>query len=191
MDALLKLDQDLFLLIHLGAQHPWLDAIAPLLRNKIFWTPLYAFLLFYLWYNARRWFLPVVIAAATLVAACDMISSRVVKPSFGRLRPCNELVLKDQVRPLVRCGSGFSFTSSHATNHFGVATFLVFGLGFLQGRWRRLWYLWAAAIALSQVYVGVHYPGDILVGAMLGTLLGALWSWGFIRYKDRQTALTA
>jgi membrane-associated phospholipid phosphatase len=191
METLLQWDRQLFLLIHLGAQNAVLDFIAPLLRNKIFWTPLYAFILFYLWYNVRQWFWPIVFSIVSLAAATDLLSSRVIKPSVGRVRPCNELVLRDQIRQIVPCGAGKSFTSSHAANHFGLAAFLVMGLGFLQGRRRWVWYLWAASIALSQVYVGVHYPGDILGGAALGLLLGWMWSKGFTGYRNKYTTQDA
>ncbi|MCO6485027.1 MAG: phosphatase PAP2 family protein [Saprospiraceae bacterium] len=183
MEDILALDTRLFLLIHLGGQNQVADILAPLFREKVFWSPLYVFVLVYLWLNERRWFWPFIIGVVTLITATDTLSSKIVKPAVGRLRPCKEVVLKEQVRPLVPCGSGFSFTSSHATNHFGLAAFMFFGMGFLQGRWKWLWWAWAGAISLSQVYVGVHYPGDILAGAGLGCLIGWIWSRGWTRYR--------
>ncbi|RZL15228.1 MAG: phosphatase PAP2 family protein, partial [Pedobacter sp.] len=72
----------------------------------------------------------------------------------------------------VPCGSGYSFPSAHATNHFGIAVFLI--LVFYK-KWKPilpLGLLWAFSIAFAQVYVGVHYPVDIICGSLLGTLLG-------------------
>lgn len=182
MEWLLEWDRICFLGIHLGAQHVVLDWIAPLLRNKIFWVPLYAFIVFYLWFNVRPWFWAILLAVAAVVGVSDTISSKVIKPAVGRLRPCNDPALQDQVRPLVSCGSGKSFTSSHATNHFALAMFFATGLGYLQGRWRWLWFVWAGLIALSQVYVGVHYPLDILGGALLGLGIGYLVTLLFRRF---------
>lgn len=107
------------------------------------------------------------------VVLADQISSSVIKPFFNRLRPCNDPDLIETVRLLVNCGGGKSFTSSHATNHFAVATFL----GCISSAYNRviagLLLLWAAAISYGQVYVGVHFPIDIIFGAVLGIFLGA------------------
>ena len=113
-----------------------------------------------------------VLALALTVGIADTISSKVIKKSVQRLRPCNDTQINQQVKLLVRCGGGYSFTSSHATNHFAVALFLIGTLGriFRRMKWPLLF--WAATIALGQVYVGVHYPFDILVGGTIGSLIG-------------------
>lgn len=72
----------------------------------------------------------------------------------------------------VNCGSGFSFPSAHAANHFCLAAFLLSIFGYFLGRWKYMWWLWAILISLAQVYVGVHYPLDILGGAILGIIVG-------------------
>ena len=172
MDQLLELDKALFLAVHLGAQHPLLDAVCPLLREKLFWAPLYLFVASYMWFNVRKGFWHFLLGCALLVTAADTLSSKIIKPAVHRLRPCNDQELAGSIRPLVPCGSGFSFTSSHATNHFAIAWFFMGCLGWAMGRWRFLWLIWASSVALSQVYVGVHYPGDILAGALIGSLLG-------------------
>jgi len=98
----------------------------------------------------------------------DFTSSKIVKPLIERVRPCNDTTLPFEVRELVKCGGGYSFTSSHATNHF-----VSLVLGFLRKKWIT-WALltWAASIAYGQVYVGVHYPLDVITGAVLGSLIG-------------------
>jgi undecaprenyl-diphosphatase len=70
------------------------------------------------------------------------------------------------------CSGGFSFTSSHAANHFGIAVFLVVTLQPLLKNYRYLFLIWAAIIAYAQVYVGVHFPLDIFVGAIIGIIVG-------------------
>jgi undecaprenyl-diphosphatase len=72
----------------------------------------------------------------------------------------------------VSCGSGYSFTSSHATNHFCIAAFLVSVFGTYMRKWKYVWWAWASLISIAQVYVGVHYPLDIIGGGLLGTIIG-------------------
>ena len=88
------------------------------------------------------------------------------------MRPCNDIIFQDTVELRVDCGGGYSFTSSHATNHFALAMFIIFTLG-KKNRWIR-WglILWAGSIAYAQVYVGVHYPLDVFIGSLLGILIG-------------------
>ncbi len=91
-----------------------------------------------------------------------------------RLRPCKVLEPSKDMHLLVPCGNGFSFPSSHATNHFAIATFLLLILGKIF-RWIKIpLILWAGSISFAQVYVGVHYPLDVATGALLGVLVG----WG-------------
>ncbi len=174
MESLLSLDQQLFFAIHLGWANDVLDVVAPLLRNKLFWIPLYVFVLSYIWYNQRAYFTGFLLAIALLVTVSDTMSSKVFKPTFERLRPCNTPGIREEIRPLVGCGSGFSFTSSHATNHFALAIFMMGTFNRRQRRLKWLWLIWASAISLSQVYVGVHFPLDILCGALLGAGIGWL-----------------
>jgi len=117
-----------------------------------------------------------VLFAVATVGMADVVSSKLVKPAVQRVRPCNDVGLKFEVRELVHCGGGYSFTSSHATNHFAIATFLYLVLGGLRKKWIR-WALlaWAASIAYGQVYVGVHYPLDVITGAVLGSLIGTVF----------------
>lgn len=179
IEFILSLDLKLFLAIHLGGQNELFDFLAPLFRNKVFWAPLYLFILSMIWFNARPYFWYMVIGGVSLVAATDSVSSKVIKPAVERVRPCNDPSVQHYIRPLVECGSGYSFTSSHATNHFGLACFFVGVLGIIQRRFLWFWWIWALIISLSQVYVGVHYPLDILGGALMGLLLGFIWVKGY------------
>ena len=104
----------------------------------------------------------------------DITSSHIIKKNVERLRPCNDPDVKSEMILRTRCGRGYSFTSSHATNHFAIASIIVLLLG---GIWTWIkWplFLWAGTISLGQVYVGVHYPIDILCGAILGYFCGRL-----------------
>ena len=183
MDQLLQLDYRLFEWINHGWQHPWLDIIMPYWREKTTWIPAYLLMVGILVWKYRLKTLYFVIALGITVGVADQVSSELIKKNVERLRPCRESKLEPAARTLIHCGGGYSFTSSHATNHFAVAVFLFFSWGLRWKKWRWLLLLWAASIALGQVYVGVHYPLDITVGAIIGSLLGYTGSLCYKRWR--------
>lgn len=103
-----------------------------------------------------------------------------------RLRPCNNPYLQDIVHLVVHCGSGYSFPSSHATNHFALGIFSAYTI---KKKW--VWVAgiaWAVLVAYSQIYVGVHFPGDVLVGGILGIIIGILVGKLYLKvYKGLET----
>jgi undecaprenyl-diphosphatase len=174
MSELLQWDQALFSLINQDGQAVWLDWLLPLWRNKLTWIPLYLAFIGFSVYKFRLKALVWILLLGLTVAAGDMLSHRVIKQQVQRPRPCQTEVLKEEVRLLVPCGGGYSFTSNHATNHFALAAFFAGTLGLFFRRWRWLLFFWAFGVAYAQVYVGVHYPLDVLGGALLGTIIGGL-----------------
>ncbi len=177
MNQLLQFDQDLFFMINRGWANGVFDLVLPWLRNMYFWAPLYVFMAGWLVVNfgKKGW---ITIGWILLTFAfTDLISSSLVKPFFERVRPCNDALLIDYVRLLVHCGGGFSFTSSHATNHFGFAV-ITASIMRPYFRWMLpVMLLWAAVISIAQVYVGVHYPLDISVGALLGSAIALIMAY--------------
>lgn len=173
METLLQWDTTLFHWINQGWSHPVLDVLMPFARNKIAWVPLYAFCVMWIIFNfpVRNTAYIFVFVAASITAA-DTISSKLIKYQVMRPRPCHEQLMDPPIVQRVRCGGGYSFTSSHAANHFCLAAFLVTLFGPVMKRWKHLWWLWAAWISLAQVYVGLHYPLDILCGGLLGAMIG-------------------
>ena len=102
-----------------------------------------------------------------------MTGTYVFKHGFERLRPCNDPEFTDHVRLVIKhCGGGYSFLSNHAANHFGMAVFFFITLRHVFRKWAWLVFVWAGLIAFAQVYVGVHYPLDVLCGALLGMVFG-------------------
>mgnify|MGYP000011032515 FL=1 len=182
LETILELDQTIFFWINNDWHNPFLDWLMPYWRNKYTWIPFYIFLLiFALWkYRIRGLFF--ILALGATVAISDPLSSELVKKNVQRVRPCNDTTINESVLLLVRCGGGYSFTSSHATNHFAVAVFLLLTLGraFRKIKWPLLF--WAASIAIGQVYVGVHYPLDIIAGGLMGSAVGWLVARLFNRY---------
>ena len=109
-----------------------------------------------------------------MITVSDQLSSNLLKGFFARPRPCHTpegLAVVEGVRLLVGCGGGYSFPSSHAVNHFAAATWL----SHYYPRAARYLFAYASIIGLSRVFVGVHFPSDIVVGAFLGAAIG----WGF------------
>lgn len=169
---LLEADAAVFRWINSGASNAIFDAILPYCREKWFWAPFYLFLLAFLGLNFKQKSLAIIVGILLAAGLADYTSSTLIKKNLRRLRPCNEVALAASIHVRVSCGSGYSFTSSHAANHFAVAVFLIGVLG-PAARWIRPALLsWASLIAFSQVYVGVHYPGDVLCGALLGAAIG-------------------
>ena len=181
MEQVIAADQFLFELINGQAHNAVLDWVMPIWREKSTWIPLYIALAAFVGYKYRLQGLYLILALALAVGLADTVSSKIIKPSVHRLRPCNDPALKDEVQLLVDCGSGYSFTSSHASNHFAVAAFLSLTLGLHYRRIRWPLYLWAASIALGQVYVGVHFPLDIFIGAILGIIIGNIVAKTYLR----------
>jgi membrane-associated phospholipid phosphatase len=159
---------------HLNAtwHNAFLDAVVPYLRNQWTWAPLYLFLLVFMLQNfGWRGFIWCLIFLATF-GISDQLSAHWLKPIFNRIRPCNDPALSQIVHIIVPCGSGKSFPSSHAANHFSLGIFMAITLKpYVK---RVFWYafLWAAAISYAQVYVGVHFPMDVFFGGLLGALVG-------------------
>jgi undecaprenyl-diphosphatase len=168
-------DKSLFLVINRKLANPFFDAVLPYLRDSVFWIPLYLFIGAFVilnWGKKGAWWGLCFIAT---VAIADFLGNHGFKETVQRLRPCNEPLLQESVRLVIKkCGSGFSFISNHAANHFGLATFMVLTFRSVFKHWIYFAYLWAAAISFAQVYVGIHYPLDILGGAGFGTLTGYL-----------------
>ena len=167
-----QLDDTCMLLINRAWTHPVFDQIALLMRESILHIPLYIFLFFiaYQIFGKKAfWWL---LGAFALIAFTDLLSSQVIKYTFNRLRPCRDPFMSVHIRFLAKyCGTNPSFTSSHALNHFAFAAYTVHSFKHLS-KWYNLLFVWAGIIAYSQVYVGVHYPSDVLVGAGIGILLG-------------------
>lgn len=153
--------------------HPWADFIFPLLRNKYFWLPLYVLCVAWIVYNHHiKHLLLILLFLGLSIFAADTISSQLIKNQVQRPRPCHEMNMQIPVIERVACGSGYSFTSSHASNHFCIAAFFITIFGSFMGNWKYLWWFWAILISIAQVYVGVHYPLDVIGGAILGLIVG-------------------
>ncbi len=184
-----KIDTDLFIKINNEWTNTFLDNNYPWWRDSIASMPFYLFLLLFILMNfgwkAWQWILFILLT----VTITDQLSSTVFKEWINRLRPCNDPFMINNVRLLLNhCPASQSFTSSHATNHFGAAVFINCTLKPYIKKWRFLLFFWAATISYGQIYVGVHYPLDVVGGAIIGSLTGWLMA-KFFNFKVGMPAL--
>ena len=184
MDVILELDESLFRVINSLGQNAFFDWLMPLWRNKLTWIPLYIVLAGIIIYQLKTKGLYLFLALGLTIGIADTLSSKIIKKTVKRERPCHNTNLSE-VRNLVHCGGGYSFTSSHATNHFAVAAFLIFLTGGIFGKWRYWLWIWAALVAYAQVYVGVHYPLDVISGGTLGVGIAYLTSSVYKKFALR------
>ncbi|MCD8741563.1 phosphatase PAP2 family protein [Mucilaginibacter roseus] len=171
-EQLLQLDRHLFYFINHDLSNPFFDWLMPLLRNARFWIPLYIFIIGFCIYKYRKVGVIIVLMLAASAGVADFVSASVIKPVIHRVRPCRDPVTAEKDIPRVRCGSGYSFPSTHASDHFAMAAFMSM---VFSRRWRWIWWvsmLWAASICFAQVYVSVHFPIDVMGGALFGLVVG-------------------
>ena len=182
-----NIDKAFFVFINQGLQNDWFDLVMPFIRNQFLWAPLYLFMLLFVAVNFdqnKKWW---VLFFIVLPMVTDYVSSSLIKENFYRLRPCNDLEMAETARFLLNYRpQSSSFTSSHATSHFALAAFFFNTLYTRIKNWSYLFYLWAFVICFAQVYVGVHYPFDVICGGLLGYLIGK----GFSAYFNKKFQLS-
>ncbi len=170
MDFLLNIDTNLFYFINIDLANPFFEDFFPFITHIKNW---YLLIIFgFLWCIFKdgtrgRLFVPAMILA---IIISDQVSSELIKDAFARPRPCHTL---DDINLLVKCGKGFSFTSSHAANSFMAATFI----SSFYKKYSWAMYTIAGLLAFSRVVVGVHYPLDIICGSLVGFVLGIGWAY--------------
>lgn len=168
IEQLKKWDTELFL--YLNQHHtPWMDPFMYWITDTYFWYPMYAVIIFLVIRKYRLEGVFLIVAVILAVGLADYVASGLFKPYFGRLRPCHTVEIQKNVYVLRGCGGRFGFVSSHASTTFALATslFVLTRKHFPYLVWL---FPWAAMVSYSRIYVGVHYPLDILTGASIGVL---------------------
>jgi len=169
---LVRLDQQLLLYLN-SLNSPFWDEVMYAISGKFIWIPLYLAILIYLGMRYKRKFIVIFLFIILGITIADQTSVHLFKNVFQRLRPCHDPALEGLVH-LVKgeCGGLYGFVSSHATNSFYVA---LFSLLFIRKKWFTVMIIsWALVVGYSRIYLGVHYPGDVLCGSVLGAFVG----WG-------------
>jgi undecaprenyl-diphosphatase len=148
---------------------PFLDTIMYWVTYRNTWIPLYIFLIYYILVVIKksRWYKLIFIIAS--VGLSDRLTSGLMKPYFMRLRPCHDPFIQNMVHVVGGCGGQYGFASSHAANSFALALAFVL-INNKDTKWKYFLFLWAILVSYSRIYVGVHYPTDLLIGAITGIL---------------------
>ena len=172
IETLECLDIALFLFLN-GLYHSSIDPLMLWISDKYVWIPFYIFLLaLVVRKHELKSLLIIVPALIILITLSDQISVHVFKNGFERLRPCYNEDVQGIVHLVGNCGGQFGFISSHATNSFALAAFLT-----LVMKTRSFTYMiiaWAAIVSYSRIYLGVHYPADIIGGMVIGSVIGSV-----------------
>ena len=182
MEKIIQFDKQLFVFLNsLGSEQ--FDGLWLFITKQLHWTPFFLFV-FYLLYKKVGWkhLLLIIVSIAALVAFSDQFTN-LVKNSVQRLRPCNDLEIKDMIR-IVKASDTFSYFSGHAANSMATTVF-VFLILKKYYKYAFLLFLFPLIFAYSRIYLGLHFPGDILSGYFFGALFGYGFSKGYEIFRKK------
>lgn len=169
MDFLYSIDLAVFYFFNHTISTGVLDKFFSIITDVNRWYIAYIILLGIAFFKGKRKGKIAVIGLLLLITVSDQTGYGILKELFERIRPCN--ALSDAITP-VGCAGGFSFPSNHALNNFAAAIFLL--RLFPAYKWAFL--IVAILISISRIYLGVHYPSDVIGGALIGAAFGYLFS---------------
>lgn len=161
---LVNLDTQLFFLINRDLENRVFDLFMPIITEQRNWIPVFLIIIIALLWKGGHKGRMVLLLIIPVILLSDQLSSSLFKPIVDRMRPCEAYGDLGMVNMLIGMKTSPSFPSSHAANSAAVATLL----GHFYPRFRWLGVIVAATISISRVYVGVHYPLDVIAGALLG-----------------------
>ncbi|MBP5664630.1 MAG: phosphatase PAP2 family protein [Bacteroidales bacterium] len=184
IEYLLPTDQSIFLFFN-GLHSSWADVFFYWVSNRFIWIPFYAVLAFFLIKKWRKKSIPIFIALILCIFLTDQ-SCNLIKHSVQRPRPSHDPVLSEQVHLVAKPdgtlykGGPYGFPSSHAANSMALALWVILYLG-EKRKWLIIIMLcWVLLLSYSRIYLGVHYPSDLMVGWILGAC------WALVLWRGEQ-----
>ncbi len=180
MNILTNIDHTLFHFINDTIANPVLNWLMPIVTNENnIAIPLILFWLWLLFFQGKRGKITAILLLLTVILT-DIVAAQIIKPWFGRIRPSHAML--DNINLLVSKGGKYSFVSNHAANTMSAATII----GYFYKKWKSVVIIISIIVGFSRVYVGVHYPFDVLGGWLFGYALawGILSIWVILKIRE-------
>jgi len=171
LETLQQRDQDLLLLINRSGNTP-LDPVMLMLSEKWVWIPLYGLIVYFIILKEKKHSWLAILFVLIAVCFADFTTSAILKPLVERWRPCRDSDLILELRMISECTGKFGFASSHAANTATLAIFTF--LFFDRNPLFFLLIIWSIAVGYSRIYLGAHFPTDVLAGWFIGAIFGYL-----------------
>ncbi len=184
MEWLEHMDKLLFLMIH-HTRFYILDLIIPFATSFLTWIPIFLIATYFLYKKFKKKTVLVLLSFALLIGISDPLSNA-VKKSVKRYRPSHNILLKDKIISIDNYKGGlYGFVSGHAANSFGIAFLLILFLNEIKKRWKILILFWAIFICYTRIYLGVHYPSDLIGGALIGIFAALITKFFYNIFENK------
>jgi undecaprenyl-diphosphatase len=187
IEQLEQFDRDLFLMLN-GLHADWLDPVMWWLSSVVFMIPVFGFVLYYAYKKGKLRLTLIMMGGIGLcILLSDRISVELFKEVFQRYRPTHNHEIGDLVHTVIKPngeeyrGGIFSFVSSHATNAMSMALFTFLHLRRFNKKWSLI-FAWVFIVSYTRIYLGVHYPSDLVCGAALGAIFGTFVYWISLKF---------
>lgn len=181
LEQITNIDKSIFFFFN-GMHSPYWDVVMTLFTRTECWTFLYASLIYFIAKRYRLKAILILIMIGLLITVADQFSG-LIKDAVQRFRPTHDPAIKDLVHHVLKRGGLYGYFSAHAANTFAVAKFT--SMLFKNSRYRILIFFWAIVVSYTRIYVGVHFPLDVLTGALVGLGLG-FGAYKLLLYIDQR-----
>jgi len=193
IEKLLQIDQDLLIFLN-GLHSPFFDALMWQMTKLWFWLPVLAILSWFLWKHYKKKIILIAVFSVLSIVLSDQISG-LIKSKTARLRPTHNTEINQQLHlhafkdGSFYKGGKYGFVSAHAANSFAFTLLLIYFFKPINKRLRWLFVLYPLIFSYTRIYLGVHYPTDIICGALLGICLLIFAFLGYLRVHNRVNCL--